>query len=300
MIRKLKSSNLLSGLSKQSHRLLNRLLPSWAESRIDSLLFNPGTATKTAPRVPKDVKPFTLNTPHGSVQAFRSGKGPMVVFVHGWGGSASQFFPLMRGLSQCGFSALAFDQLGHGQSEQRPATLQQSIATLNHILQQLKKDSGEGLSALVGHSTGCIAIASADQALINNRPLFLISPVFNYKLFFLHKLARLDLHRDLIKQYAAHFSKTYAQDYSRFELDRNLEKYSDVSVIAHDHSDQESPVSDSIKFCSRHPLTKLLLTREYGHLRILHSESIWHELKSVLNYEDTTINFASKILDKSP
>lgn len=224
----------------------------------------------------------------------------MVIFVHGWGGTASQFFPLMRGLSQCGFSALAFDHLGHGQSDEKPATLQQSIFTLNHILQQIKQDSGEGLSAVVGHSTGCIAIASADQTLIKNRPLFLISPVFNYKLFFLHKLAQLDLHTDLIKQYASHFSKAYQHDYGRFELARNLEKYSDVTVIAHDHSDPESPVSDSIKFCNSHPLTKLLLTREYGHFRILHSESVWHELKSVLNYEDTTINFAHKILDKSP
>ena len=300
MIFKLKPSILLSGLSKQSHRLLNRLKPSWAESRIDTLLFNPGTRPKTPPRVPKNVEPFTLNTPHGSIQAFRSGKGPMVFFVHGLGGAASQFFPLMRGLTQCGFSTFAFDHLGHGQSDDMPVTLQQSISTLNYILQQFSKDHTEGLSAIVGHSTGCIAIASADQALIKNSSLFLISPVFNYKLFFLHQLARLKLHKDLIKQYATHFSKNYQHNYGRFDLARNLEKYSDVTVIAHDHSDPESPVTDSIKFCSSHPLTKLLLTREHGHFRILHSESIWHELKSVLNYEDTTINFANKMRDKSP
>lgn len=299
MIRKLRSSNLLLSLSKKGHLLLNRVAPSWAEGRIDAFLFNPKTGTKTDLRVPKDFQQLAIKTRDGSVHAFRTGSGPVVIFVHGWGGTASQFFPLMRGLSQCGFSALAFDHLGHGQSDEKPTTLQQSISTLNHILEVVKKNFSEGLSAIVGHSTGCITIASANQALIRNRPLFLISPVFNYKLFILHKIARLDLHKDLIKQYAAHFSKTYQHDYGRFELARNLEKYSDVTVIAHDHSDSDSPVSDSIKFCSSHPLTKLLLTREYDHFRILHSESTWHELKSLLNYEDTTINFAQKFLDKS-
>ncbi|MFT5401173.1 MAG: hypothetical protein ACI8XW_003988, partial [Gammaproteobacteria bacterium] len=54
------------------------------------------------------------------------------------------------------------------------------------------------------------------------------------------------------------------------------------------------------KFCQKYPLTKLMVTREYGHNRIINSESVWHELKSHLNYEDTTINFSQTILKNQP
>ena len=126
--------------------------------------------------------------------------------------------------------------------------------------------------------------------------MFLISPVFNYKLFFLKRLVKLGLHADLVKKYANRFSKTYSSEYRSLELANKLAQYGDVSVIAHDESDSESDAADSVEFCNRYPLTKLLLTRDSDHVRIINSESVWQELKSHLNYDDTTINFTAEVL----
>ena len=67
-------------------------------------------------------------------------------------------------------------------------------------------------------------------------------------------------------------------------------------MIAHDESDIESSVSDSVKFCARYPLTRLLVTKKYDHQRLINSESVWQELKSTLNYDDTTINFTAEVV----
>ncbi len=285
-----------SFFAKKFSFLLNVVAPGWATSKIDALLITPKADSARTARVPKGIDQSKMKTIGGAVHIYRIGTGPSVVFVHGWGGGAYQFFPLMRGLAKCGFTAVAFDHLGHGQSDTKSATLQQSIATTNHVLHYVKNKFEDGLSAVVGHSTGCIAIANARPALMKDLPLFLISPIFNYKLYILKRLVHLDLHEKLIKKYASRFTNIYKSEFKKLELARNLARYGDVTVIAHDETDSDSAIADSVKFCNRYPLTKLLVTREFDHVRIINSESVWQELKSHLNYEDTTINFVREIL----
>jgi len=290
-----KPKGLNSLLSKGKASLLGKLAPGWANSQIDSMLFIPRAADSKVVRLPRGIEQFIIKTNDGKLQAYQTGRGPTVVFVHGWGGGAHQFFPLMRGLARCGFSSLAFDHLGHGRSDKKPSTLQQSITTLNDVLHQVRS-SAEGLCAMVGHSTGCIEIANARPALIKGLPLFLIAPIFNYKLFFLKKLVNLGLPATVVKQYANQFSKTYRSEYQKFDLATKLVLYDDVTAIAHDESDKNSAVADSIEFCKRYPHTRLMLTKDTDHVRIINSESVWQELKSHLNYDDTTINFTTDII----
>lgn len=281
---------------KKRDRLLNKLLPGWTINKIEAQLLAPKAQGNKKTRLPRGFSQFSLHTKDGSVQVYQTGSGPTVLFNHGWGGGAHQFFPLMHGLSQCGFHAVAFDHLGHGLSDARPATLHQAIATSNFVVNHLKSGPNEGLAAIVGHSTGCIAIANCYNALIRDIPLFLISPVFNFKLFFLKKLVKLKIDGEFIREYANRFSKTYRRDYLKHELARNLGKYADVAVIAHDESDIESAISDSVEFCARHPLTRLLVTKQYDHQLLINSESVWQELKTTLNYDDTTINFTAEVI----
>jgi len=287
--------NLFSFIARQKAGLMGKLVPGWNNNKIDALLFTPKATDIKPVRLPREMKQCVIKSQDGDIQAYQIGKGPTVVFVHGWGGAAQQFFPLMRGLAQCGFSALAFDQLGHGLSDKKPATLQQSIATTNHVFKYIQ-NSEDGLCAIVGHSTGCITIANASPALVKDRPLFLISPIFNYKLYFLKKLVKLKMPADIVKQYANRFSKTYRSEYQKLELEKHLAKYGDFTVIAHDESDSESAISDSERFCSKYPLTKLLVTKNADHVRIINSETVWQELKSHLNYDDTTVNFTAEII----
>jgi len=287
--------NLFGRFAKTKASLLDKFVPGWTNDKIDAMLFVPKTENNKTVRLPRGFEQFAMKTKDGNVQAYKTGNGPTVVFVHGWGGGAYQFFPLMHGLAECGFTALAFDHLGHGLSETKPATLQQSITTTNVILNYVKTIDG-GLCAIVGHSTGCIAIANARPALVKDMGLFLIAPIFNYKLYFLKKLVKLKLHADMIKQYANRFSKIYRGEYQRLELATNLARYGDVTVIAHDESDSESSITESTRFCETYPLTKLLVTKNTDHVRIINSESVWQALKSHLNYDDTTINFTAEVI----
>ena len=288
-------SNFKTGKSSLFNNLSliwNRVAPNWAEGEITSQLYLRNTQQTKKFKLPRGIEQRSIKTPGGEICTYKTGKGPTVVFVHGWGGGAYQFFSLMRGVKECGFTALAFDHLGHQNSENKPATIQQLISTTNYILQKVIKNHPNGLTALVGHDIGCMVITNTKPELIRNLPLFFISPIFNYKLHFLKKLSKLNLHPDILKKYASQFTASYKKEYAKLELAKTLEKYSDVSVIAHDNNDTVAPISESIKFCKKLPITKLLITKEWDHDRIINSESVWQELKSHLNYDDTTINFS--------
>ena len=271
----------------------SRLSPNWARKKIDSQLFLPNSHNRKKTRAPRGFEQKVIKTPDGEINAYMIGRGPAVVFVHSWGGGAYQFFSLMRGLKQCGFRAIAFDHLGHESSENKPSTPEQMIATTNFVLNLVKKQHREGLYGVVAHGLGCMVVANARQSLIADRALFLIAPIFNYRLYFLKKLSGLQLNADVVKQYAASFARTYDVRYAPMELARKLQKYHDYTVIAHDENDSVAPISESKKFCDKYPLTKLLATRQWDHNRLISSETVWAELKSHLNYEDTTINFAN-------
>jgi esterase/lipase len=292
-----KPKSISSFFSKSKARLVGKISPALARSQIETMLFTPQVTDSKALRLPRGIEQAIVKTDDGKLQAYQAGRGPTVVFVHGWDGGAYQFFPLMRGLARCGFSSLAFDHLGHGLSDKKTATLQQSINTCNQVLSQVQK-STDGLHAAVGHATGCIAIANASNVVLKDLPLLMIAPVFNYKLHVLKRLVKLGLPADMVKQYATGFSKTYRSEYQKLELAGKLSLYSDSTAIAHDESDKESAVADSINFCNRYPLTRLMVSKDTDHIRIINSESVWQELKSHLNYDDTTINFSSEVVGR--
>ncbi|MDJ0882325.1 MAG: alpha/beta fold hydrolase [Gammaproteobacteria bacterium] len=264
----------------------------------DAELLMPRHSDTQTSRVPKGIEQMGIKSQQGDIHAYKTGRGPLVLLVHGWGGGAHQFFPLMLGLAQCGFTALSFDHMGHGLSEKKAATLKQFILTTNHLLDFATRKSPEGLYAIIAHSTGCVAVANGIEKLVREKPLFLIAPVFNYPQHYRNVLKKLKLGSKLESHYLEEFKKNYKSQYQKYELATKLEKYADLTVIAHDKNDNENSAEDSIQFCATHPLTRLLITTDYDHLRIINSESVWQELKSHLNYEDTSINFMDQFHGK--
>ena len=267
--------------------------PDWADSKIESELFIYNSRPAKPQKLPKDFQQKFIQTPSGSIAVYHVGQGPAVLFVHDWGGSAQQFFPLMRGLKECGYTAIAFDHFGHGESEARPATLRQMVSTTNLMMKAAVRSHKDGLCCAVAHGIGGTVAANVSDELLEELPLFLISPVFNFKLFFLKKLRALKLHPDLLKAYAEQFLVRYKKEFARMELATRLKGFADDTVIVHDNDDSVAPVSGTTEFGKHSPITRLVFTSGLDHDRVITSESVWQELKSHINYEDTSINFSN-------
>lgn len=289
---KFKSNSLAISLSKAASLALNRLAPNWTYQRVEDLLLTPKSRSPDLARLPHGIRSKRISTQQGGeLQAYTLGRGPTVVLVHGWSGGAYQFFPMMLGLSQIGFRAIAFDHFAHGHSAGKQASLHSLVVATETVLRMAKRQTGnEGLVGAVGHDLGCVAIANAEPRLLENTALLLISPIYNLRDYFARQIRMPGLHPELAARYMQRLEHSSHMEYDKMHLAVKLVPYADRTVIAHDKSDSVSSYVDSVKFCGKHPLTKLNVTKDLGHERIIHSESVWQQLKSHLNYEDITAN----------
>ena len=91
------------------------------------------------------------------------GEGPVVVFVHGLGGSAYVWWAQLAGARERGFRAIAYDQRGAGLSS-RPGG-PYSVELWAEDLEGLLDAIGVERTALVGHSVGCMVAEHAAHRL---------------------------------------------------------------------------------------------------------------------------------------
>ena len=290
LLKRVKKSGLALSMAKATSLAIHKMAPDWASKKVEDLLLLPKSKKVDKDKIPHGIRLFQIDTPEGAIQAYQLGQGPTVILVHGWGSGASTFFPLMRGLSQCGFKALAFDHLGHGHSDSNKASLLHFISTTNAVLNYVRRKSLDGLAAVVAHSMGCIAVANAQSKFIKDIPLMFIAPIYDFKHYFARQVNLLGLHPEVCKQYIARLEQNRQLELDKIDIRKTLVPYASDTVIVHDKSDEESHYLDSVKFSAENPLTKLLLTKNLGHELIINSETVWQQLKSHLNYEDITAN----------
>src|SRR4051812_18916083 len=113
----------------------------------------PGAAVKGTCFKPKENLMSTITTRDGTQIYYKDwGKGPVIVFSHGWPLNADAWDGQMLFLAQRGFRVIAHDRRGHGRSDQTSSgndmtTYAEDLAALIEML-DLK-----GVT-LVGHSTG--------------------------------------------------------------------------------------------------------------------------------------------------
>jgi pimeloyl-ACP methyl ester carboxylesterase len=100
--------------------------------------------------------PFVTLKDNSRMYYIEQGKGPVVVFVHGWVGSSWLFEEQVKYFGGHGYHAVAFDLKGCGQSD-KPKTahyrLQENAQEIDYALGQIV---GTEKAVLVGHSMGAM------------------------------------------------------------------------------------------------------------------------------------------------
>ncbi len=116
-------------------------------------------------------------SPAGDLHIYRSPEapdGPLVLVAHGFGGSVQLMQTISRDLARAGFTAVAFDFIGHGRNPERMSrdittlegTTAQLIGQARQIMAAAREATGlDGPAALVGHSMATDILIRAGQDL---------------------------------------------------------------------------------------------------------------------------------------
>lgn len=213
------------------------------------------------------------------------GEGPLVVMMHGWSGTGTQFRYFIAPLVEAGFTAVCFDAPEHGSNPGKQTHMLRFSASLNAIQQQL----GE-IDCVIAHSLGAMASTFAMQGGLAPRRMVLVAPHLDVQKMF-------ETYSELLKMRPALAERFHQKIGSRMQalmdgsdpwqmlLPQKLLDHPDLrGMLVYDHEDPEvtqaqfNEIIDCWRDCQVHA------TRGLGHNRILKDETVIEAIVGYLTY----------------
>lgn len=201
--------------------------------------------------------------------------GPVLLLVHGWGGSAAQMTPLVKPLVESGFQVLAFDALGHGDSSGKQTDINETIDIIKDLSTKIELDG------IIAQSTGAIASVMAIADGVAAKKLIVCgaaASVDYYLRTFSQKLKASRQTMGRISYYINTQLKRNIKDFSIINIVPNLKQ---SALIIHDKNDEVVDYKEAVALSKLWPEARLLLTDSLGHFGIFKDGEM---LKTMIDY----------------
>ncbi|HDX8344043.1 TPA: alpha/beta fold hydrolase [Aeromonas dhakensis] len=263
--RRFSPSKWLLGLGTRLH---HTLAPAHAKRTASKLLLTP-QRNQRDDKVPAGLAKQAVHTSEGTLMSYRLGQGPVWLLMHGWSGSASQFYPLMSHIAAQGFTAIAYDHPAHGHSAGHTGHLPRFVRAFDELVEKMTAECGP-LQGVIAHSMGGAVTLSSRRRELDALPLLLISPVLDYVPQLYGMVARSGYSIRLFDAVVKEIEQEYQHPLSTVDPLGRLAGRSGPAIIVHDEEDRFAPHGDSLR-ATQDGRTRLVSTRGLGHGRILAS-----------------------------
>lgn len=252
------------------------IVPSLAHSYFVKLFFTPlrFTVPEKEKKAETFAKKFHIEVNGKRVQCYSWGEGRPVMFVHGWGGRATQFRRFFKPFNAAGFMAVAFDGPAHGKSEGKSTTLFEFEQALVRIFERIGEPA-----AIVAHSFGGAAsLFSASKGLPISKLINIASPTIGDEIINTY-LKAINGSLSTAKFFKDYILKTQGRPFDEFTASyfiKQLPRPIDLLLI-HDENDKEVHVKQAEHLLKLYPAARLLKTKGLGHTRILKDDQVISE-----------------------
>ena len=219
----------------------------------------------------------TLDLHGRRVLAEHWGTGPRVYLVHGWGGYRSQLAMFVPLLLESGYSVIAFDALGHGESDAGPMGAGQgSILDFVASLKAAIAHFGPA-HAIVAHSFGSTATAKALREGLAVERLVFIAPMADPQRYmdgFVRLLGGGERIRARLQQ---RIERRVGLGVETLQVAQLAREFTRPLLVFHDRDDRETSWEDGADIVWAWPQARLVTTVRLGHRRILSSPGVVRE-----------------------
>jgi pimeloyl-ACP methyl ester carboxylesterase len=205
---------------------------------------------------------FTLE---GGVPVWSWGDGPIVLFVHGWGGRGTQLGAAIPALVEAGYRVVAFDGPAHGDAPGAHTTLVELATTIAAVAARIG-----AIDTVIAHSFGAAATTVALHRGVTARRVVFVAPMFQVASS-VDRFARgagLDAsaRADFIAALSDANRGTHPGDLDGPLLAPGMRA---PLLVVHDRGDREVPHDDGVAAARTWPDARLVTTVGLGHRRIL-------------------------------
>lgn len=194
---------------------------------------------------------------------------PYVLFAHGWSSHGTRIRAWIAALRAAGYAVVAFDQVAHGKSGGREATLPAFTDLLLGIGRKFGPAAG-----LIGHSLGGAAAALALHRGLQAKRAILIAPAAD-PVDAGYRFARfVGMAEYLCQRMFDLFAARLGISFEDQQAQRFAPAIGRPALIVHDLEDRDVPWSEGERYARYWPDSRLLTTRGLGHNRIVDDPTV--------------------------
>jgi pimeloyl-ACP methyl ester carboxylesterase len=194
------------------------------------------------------------------------GQGPLVIFIHGWGGRAAQWAPLALQISKLGFRAVALDVTGHGDSPKWHTGYDYFL----HDITDLSRTLDTPVYAYVGHSSGALTMMAARAlwGIRAQRYACICAPSFPYPLINVVQ-KKLNPRPSVLENYKAYITEQFECTWDELQSGWAYANAGSDTLLFYDETDGFVNHSEGDKLLALCPGAELVKTKGYNHQKIL-------------------------------
>lgn len=248
--------------------ILWHLAPAFTLQRVADLFFAPARPNLSAEqsRMIAHGRPLQATVHGQTIRGWSWGQGPGILLAHGWNGCGIQLLGFITPLVRAGYTAIAFDAVGHGRSEGRTSSYFEYTDTLRLVVDP---DRGFHIQGFVGHSLGAAALINTIDKVHLNLPAVLIAPPLRLRELLHDTLGQWGIPEPVYRTLIAQYESRFGYDLNRDDPLRLLGRLNAPVLIVHDRDDRMVPFRDSKTAAENNRHVRLHLTEGLGHKGVL-------------------------------
>lgn len=219
-----------------------------------------------------------------SIPVYLWGRGPLVVCMHGWGGSGTQFRRIIPELVGRGYRVASFDAPAHGLNPEKTTHILEFVQALLAIQQQLGP-----IDTVVGHSFGCLATLLASEYELMPEHMIFIAPGLDIDDMFENYTDQMGLDKALVERFhdivGAHMAEIamVPDVWSWLQPERLMHRATAQGLLIYDSEDEELDLQHFERIKRLWPGCDIMKTEGLGHFRLLKNQAVIGRIGDWLN-----------------
>ena len=214
---------------------------------------------------------FHIHVHNKGIRCWKWGRGPGILFVHGWNGRGVNFAYFFKPLIDAGYSVITYDAPSHGESDGQVTNYFELSDTVRSFFDPSHGFNIQGIIAYSIGASAAINCISKDKPFID---AVLIAPALKLKEILFNAFNHHGVPKIVYRNLVAEMERYYGYDVHQDNPDVLAKTISTKMLIVHDKDDRTIPYTDSKILSEKTDNIFLHTTEGLGHKRILRDSAV--------------------------
>ncbi|CAD7842468.1 MAG: hypothetical protein [Olavius algarvensis Delta 4 endosymbiont] len=216
-------------------------------------------------------RPFQFQVHGKTIHGWQWGRGPGILFVHGWNSRGIHFGHFFRNLLDNGYRIVTYDAPAHGKSQGRQTNFFEIVDAVKAFFNQA---AAPDINGIVAHSLGAGAVINHLAECETDIEAVLLAPAMQPGKLLREAFGRHGIPRPVSEKLIADLERQYGYSLQRQSPHLLVRRVTSRVLIIHDRDDRTTPYADVRHVSEQSNQMVLHSTSGLGHKRLLYNPEI--------------------------